>query len=296
MPPKLNKDLETMAPLTFAIVGYSHDHEVVTPIGTGFFISPYVAVTAKHIAEGLWKELAPEWQQSKYPSRATNPSFSVRLFHAPDPRAPYALAEWEVTGCTRTAYTDVAFLHAVPNNEQAERSAREAKFAELQLLPPVEGEAVCAVGFPGMSPSYTKGAPGFVVHAAMRVEDGEVIEHHENGRGSWRFPQFQVSVRCGHGMSGAPVLYRGQICGIVSYGADYEDGTGDWYIAPLWPLLLQEIPLNIDPRLNNLPLLDLLRHGNVIAPGWREVLKRAFVDRTEPDRPIAALRRILSPN
>lgn len=145
-----------------------------------------------------------------------------------------------------------------------------------------------------MRATFQAGVPGFSVDAALRVEDGVVLEHHINGRGSWRFPQFRTSARFDHGMSGAPVVHGGRICGIVSYAARYDDGGHDSYAAPLWPLLLQEIPASIDPRRNNLPFPDLLRSGAISAGDWRDVNARAYVDRSDPDRPIAALHMIVA--
>ena len=43
--------------LTFAIVGQSKDRQVASAPGSGFFVAPYVAVTARHVVEALWQEL-----------------------------------------------------------------------------------------------------------------------------------------------------------------------------------------------------------------------------------------------
>jgi hypothetical protein len=290
----INREIELLAPLTFIIVGHSHDHHVVSPAGTGFFVAPYMAVTARHVAEALWKELALPWHQSKYPWRSVNPDFAVRLYQTIDPRHPDTVARWEVTGCTRAAYTNVAFLNVVPDNELAEQFTWPAGFRPLQLTSPPLGAKVSAVGYPKSMPNFVPGKPGYSVDVALTVEDGVVVKRHDRGRGSWRFPQFETTACWPPGMSGAPVVHDGRVCGVVSYSTEYRHGYGESYAACLWPLLLQEIPANIDPRLNNLPLPDLLRQGVVEAPGWREIKQQAFIDRTENGHSIAAMRLIVA--
>ena len=196
MPRTINREIELLAPFTFAIVGYSSDYQIVSPLGTGFFIAPYVAITAKHVVEGLWRELALPWHQHRYPTspRTVEHEFRVRLFQVTDPAAPWRLATWDVTGTTRAGYTDVAFLNAVPENEIAERYQWPPSFLPLRLTPPAVGEMVSSVGFPGMKPRFTPGEPGFVVNAQLLVEAGYVVEDHEDGRGTWCFPQFETAI------------------------------------------------------------------------------------------------------
>lgn len=291
---RINREIELLTPLTFLLVGHSHDHKIVSPAGTGFFVAPYVAVTAKHIAEALWKELALPWDQAKYPRRSINPDFVVRLYQIIDPRRPETVARWDVTGCTRAAYTDVAFLNVVPNNELAEQYQWPAGFRPLQLTSPPMGAKVSAVGYPRSRPEYVSGQPGYSVNVNLTVEDGVVINRHDRGRGAWRFPQFETTASWPPGMSGAPVVHEGRICGIVSYSTEYRGGYGESYAACLWPLLLQEIPANIDPRRNNLPLPDLIRQGAIDAPGWREIKQQGFIDRTENGDAIAAMRLVVA--
>jgi hypothetical protein len=288
-----NREIALLAPLTFAIVGYSSDYTLVSPLGTGFFVAPYVAVTAKHVVEGLWRELALPWHQNRYPTkpRPVDDEFKVRLFQIVDPTAPWQLATWDATGTTRAGYTDIAFLNVVPENEVAERYRWPHGFPELQLVPPSAGANISSVGYPGMVPRFVPGKPGFVVDAKLLVENGIMVEDHEEGRGSWRFPHFETTARFRHGMSGAPVVHEGRICGVVSYASTDERES---YAAALWLLLLQETPRSVDPRQNNLPFLDLLRNGVLQAPAWRDVERRASVDRTSPERPMARLRRIVA--
>ncbi len=292
MPLPPNREIALLAPLTFAIVGYTSD-PIISPLGTGFFIAPYVAVTARHVVEGLWRDLALPWNQDRYPTkpRPVEDEFRVRLFQIIDPTASWQLATWDVTGTTRAAYTDVAFLNVVPDNEVAERFRWPQGFLDLQLLPPAAGANVSSVGYPGMVSQYTPGKPGFVVDAKLLVEDGIIIDNYEQGRGSWRFPHFETTARFRHGMSGAPVVHQGRVCGVVSYASTDERES---YAAALWPLLLQETARSVDPRQNNLPFLDLLRNGVLQAPGWRDVEKRASVNRSNPERPVAHLRRIVA--
>jgi hypothetical protein len=56
--------------LTFFVVGQSLDYEIVQPIGSGFFIAPYTAITAGHVVTAMWDELQMPWRRSKYQSPA----------------------------------------------------------------------------------------------------------------------------------------------------------------------------------------------------------------------------------
>jgi len=132
--------------LTFSIVGQSLDYEIVQPIGSGFFIAPYTAITAGHVVAAMWDELQMPWRRSKYP-KGNEAGFFAVLGHAPDAENPDETVEWLATSAATSAYTDIGFLHVVPKNEVAARFAWP-QFPELELLPPARGERIAAFGYP----------------------------------------------------------------------------------------------------------------------------------------------------
>src|SRR5436853_7024221 len=73
--------------LTFSIVGQSLDCETVQPVGSGFFIAPYTAITAGHVVTSMWDELQMPWRRSQYP-KSNEPGFFAVLGHSPDADKP----------------------------------------------------------------------------------------------------------------------------------------------------------------------------------------------------------------
>ncbi|SRR5713101_3720083 len=282
---------DLLTPLSFAIIGQSTDRQVVASPGTGFFIAPYIAITAKHVVDALWKELNLPWNQ-KYPTVPKKSDFFVKPMQLLDIRKTQrdVVAVWEITSVTPSNYTDAAFLFVVPDNEVARMLQWPRGFPELQLEPPDVGSEIFAFGYPSskfidFEPGHTRidfgGTPTLV--------RGEVTAMHKNGRGSWRFPQFETTAEFEHGLSGSPIVHDKKVCGIVSYGTKTEDGAGASYGASLWPLLLSEVSPSIDPAARSTPVIDLLKSGQLRASGWKSLKERVTVAETDTGHPIAKL-------
>lgn len=279
-----------LTPLTFQITGLSKDREVFEPVGTGFFVAPYTALTAKHVGDALWDALEMPWKKGKYPKDTVEPEFFIAATQMVHIDRKEIVANWEVTGLTPCNQTDVAFLHVVPRNDIAMMLAWPDGFPELVFLPPPVGAEVWSFGYPGVKHDHKAGEAVVNVTSEPTLVAGEVVSHYQEGRASWRFPQFQVTMGFEPGMSGGPVIHNGKVCGIVSYGPTYEDGVGSSYAAALWPILLSEVIPPVDPRMRSTAVLDLLNSGFLRSRDWREVKSRAYVGTNNDGKEIARLK------
>lgn len=281
--------LRTFTPLTFVLAGLSKAQDVYAPMGTGFFIAPYLGVTAKHVGQGLWDELEMPWKRGKYPTQTVEPAFYVAASQMVDVARKDLVANWEVTGLTPLNLTDIEFLNLVPRNKVAAEMKWPAQFPRIELVPPPVGVEVWCFGYPGATHDHRPGESTVNLMTEPTLIGGEVLAHFDQGRGSWRFPQFQVSMPFEPGMSGGPVMHDGNICGVISYGPQFEEGPGASYAACLWPVLLSEVAASIDPRNQNNPVLDLLRTGFLRSPGWKDLFDRVRIGQTETGYDIATL-------
>jgi hypothetical protein len=136
---------------------------------------------------------------------------------------------------------------------------------------------------------FVTGSPHIEFQGEPTLVRGEVIEVHREGRGAWRFPQFETSADFEHGLSGSPVVHDGKICGIVSYATKLKEAPGSSYAASLWPLLLSEVPATVDPSVRSTPVLDLLRNGQIRANEWEAIKARASTVQTGTGQSIATL-------
>lgn len=281
---------DILTPLTFAIVAQSNDCQLVSAPGSGFFIAPYTAITAKHVDFALWDELEMPWKKGRYPTTSVQPEYFMKPMQVVDIRNPNDVAVWEITGVTPCNHTDASFLHVVPDNAAAHRLQWASGFPELELLAPRVGEEVWAFGYPGSKLEHRPGESRIILNSIPTLVSGRVLEIFENGRPGWPWPAFRTDALFEPGLSGSPVLHDGKICGIVSYGASYAEGGQDAYAATLWPLLLSETEASIDPRQRNAPVLDFLRAGQLHAAGWSSLKQRAYLATGEDGRMYPKLR------
>jgi hypothetical protein len=285
-----NRLFRRFSQVTLAVVGESLDHEVIQPVGSAFFIAPYTAMTAAHVVNALWDELRAPWERGRYPRKPVDRAFYAILAQIPDPDRHDEVAQWQATSAPTSAFGDVAFLNLVPTNDIAERLIWP-QFPELELLPPAIGERLAVYGFPEVSREEIR--EGVTkISARSKLSTGVVTDILTEGRGSWRFPQFETDALIAHGMSGGPVLHDGKVCGVASYAASYEGEPGPSYIAALWPALLTApVKTSVDPR-ESIPLLNMLETGSIRSPGWRSILQRTAVIEDNEGSKAVILRRV----
>ena len=281
---------DIVTPLTFAITGMSKDRKEYAAAGTGFFVAPYTALTAAHVVRFLWDRLEAPWNEHKYPKRTVNPEFFAAAVQQVDIRRPDVAAHWEITGVTPLNNTDIAFLNVVPRSEVAEKMEWPSPFPELELLPPNPGELVWSFGYPDAEGKHTPGESVVNFESQPTLISGEVINYHPGGRGTWRFPQFEVTIPFEPGMSGGPVIHQGKIAGLVSYGPNLEQGKrGASFASALWPIVGSELSAEVDPRLQSNPVLEMLNTGAIRAANWKSIQSRIRITQTETGDDIVEL-------
>lgn len=65
-----------------------------------------------------------------------------------------------------------------------------------------------AFGYPGVSYKHTPGEAVVDITAEPTLIEGEIIGIHPEGRGSWTFPQFEVTCPFEPGISGGPIIHN----------------------------------------------------------------------------------------
>jgi len=230
------------------------------------------------------------WKQGKYPKQNVEAAFELAAVQQIDGDNSYLVAHWKITGATPLDYTDIAFLNLVPNDPISEKFLWPKPFPALDLVPPAPTEAVWAFGYTDFAYKHTPGEAVVDIEAQPKLMEGQVTGHYPHGRGTWRFPQIEVSCPFDPGMSGGPLIHQQRICGLVSYGPELTDGErGFSFAAALWPLLASDVGSNIDPRAAANPVLEMIVNNAISAPGWRKLQSRITLGKTETGEPIIEL-------
>ena len=263
-----------MLQISFSIAGLSKDKQVYAVLGSGFFIAPYTALTATHVVRASWDTLEMPWNKGKYPKTTKDPAYYLAASQQIHQKNEFFSANWEITGVSPLLFTDIAFLNLVPMNEVAAQFLWPKEFPELMLLPPSPKSRVWAHGYPGATHDHRPGESLITVTAEPTLIEGEVIADFQSGRGSWSFPQFEVTCPFEPGMSGGPVVSKRRICGVISYGPELEGGErGPSFAAAIWPILAAQTSSGVDPRSASNPALEMIQVGSISAPGWKELQK-----------------------
>jgi len=277
-------------PLTFGITGMSHDKQVYSALGSGFFVAPFTAITAAHVVRGLWDLLEMPWRQGQYPKHTVEGAFELAAVQQVDPNNSYLTAHWKITGATPLDYTDMAFLNLVPNDVVSNSFLWPKPFPELELIPPDLGSKIWSFGYAEAAYKHTAGEAVVEIEAQPKLMEGQVTGHYPHGRGTWMFPQFAVSCPFEPGMSGGPLVHEERVCGIVSYGPELEGGArGLSFAAALWPLLASEVNSGVDPRVAPNPVLEMLATGAIAGPRWKHIQSLITAGKTESGKTIIEL-------
>jgi trypsin-like peptidase len=294
------EDLEVLAEryarLVFGIFGHCDDEQgqmVVRVGGSGVFVGPCTAITARHVVRDLFNTnpaQADELRRKRH-GYGVLPHWSG-LFQIGGYRqqnAPPAL--WGVTRVWDPDVTDICVLEAAPDGELATQRLNDTRrvFPEWSLLPPPVGSLVEMVGFPSSKVALAESGSRFSFPFTVRrgwVQ--EVFETHRD-RGMYRFPCFSVNQSVDHGFSGGPVFHNGRLCGVVSGGSIAEESLT--YVASLWPICLMEIEYPNLGSLNKKEAIgDWFESGRIRAADWPEVKRRACATRDDRGEPYAYLR------
>src|SRR3954447_10439100 len=276
LPAAIQQAFDRITPLSFAIVGKSLDGGEPWAAGSGVFIAPYIALTAKHVVEGTWKQFEPDWKKNKLPKakeRSTHFLVLTQKLRAGSDEE----ATWIVEEAWPLAYTDLAILRVTPQNDIAKAYQWGRGFLELQLLPPAPGSDVYVFGYPeSHAVNDAEREDGITGDFQIKVFPAKVtkIEDFRRDRSLSNFPGFEFTPGVEGGASGGPIFVENRLCGIVSIGGIGENPNVA-YAAALWPLVFRAIRFGVGEPAT---ILDLLKGRMLRGVNVEEVERRAYLD------------------
>jgi hypothetical protein len=279
-PYEIQELLNRAGPLTFGVLGTHGVPPDVQAIctGSGIFITPFLAVTARHVSSALY-ELDPggEIEFKRKPRSAAHSAGLFQVLSPGDPKTKSAL--WHVDNGWNFAYTDLCLMYV--SAEDGASTEMQYKwptaFFEIMFEPPTVGAIVQAIGFRKQA-IRTEGEQ-LMIDSGFAFSEGTVTEifHPYRDRGMMNFPCFRAEMRVDHGMSGGPVFSDGKLCGVISAGTNFDESA---YVTSLWPLLRAEVDLGLG---SSAVFPDLLHNGFLRSPNWAELASRIVVREDERD-------------
>ena len=240
----MDRDLEILArrasPLIFGVFGHKDDMDgqrIVLFGGSGIFVAPFLAITARHVSSYFLREM--DWRGNQLPRKGYfQPEYSSGLFQAYNSDgASLALATWQVNRTWDPVFTDICLMQVSAEQGESIKTQRQmpTQFFEWALLPPPIGSEVVMFGYPKTGMTSSDGIMKIDSQVVYQIGRVTRIEELSRDKGMMNFPCFQIDKPVDNGFSGGPVFWDNKLCGIVSSG--FEEDT---WIATLWPLCLLE--------------------------------------------------------
>jgi hypothetical protein len=270
----VDRALDRITPLAFAIIGKSLDGGAPWAAGSGVFIAPYLALTAKHVVEGTWNTFEPEWR--RWPKAETRASHFLVLSQKLYVRRPVE-ATWAVEEATPIPYTDLMVLRISPQNDVAKEYQWGTGFLDIQLLPPPAGADIWLFGYPECQAENDDARDGITGDFKLEISSARVTAVEDFRRDSLKdFPGFEFTPAVKAGGSGGPLFYEDRLCGIACVGWQGE-GVGTGYAAALWPLIFAKINFRLGPAET---LLDIMKKASLFKKphDLEGVEARAYLD------------------
>lgn len=280
--------IDRVAPLTFAIFASRslESGQVTRDGGSGVFIAPFMAITAKHVAEDLLRLD----DRTTVPKRPFVTQHAAGLFQTLDPRTEGGdKALWHVDRSWTSNSSDLILLQVSAESERADSLQYKMPVRPLpwRLLPPPVGATVHAFGFPGSTVRTDGEQLGIDAH--FTLQELEVGTPYPNGRdrGMLHFPCFEVRGSLAPGFSGGPVVYEGHLCGIVTSGSSFDERS---YVASLWPLCLMEFDNELSMKTT---FGDLLDRRVIDSSDWSNVKPRIAKTKDHDGRVVVSIKDVV---
>jgi V8-like Glu-specific endopeptidase len=215
-----------------ALLLLARDADTIHTLGTAVFVSPGLALTAKHVIEESWRMYGLSDVRMERRGRQTA-DYEILAVQYPGNNSYAAI--WKIKGVWACLYSDIAAISLEPSDDLA-KSYVFPKMPTLSVLPPKEGENVSAFGYASSSVISLEGNQ-LNLSLNPLTAAGTVTEVYPQRRdmGTLSFPSFQVEAHFIGGMSGGPIYNSSrELCGLVCYGpADAPIAYG----VTLWPVL-----------------------------------------------------------
>jgi hypothetical protein len=246
------------------ISGVINEENIIYPVGSGVIFAPYLALTAKHVINELWKNIHHHPFDER--NKTQNGQFSIigyQILNSSNTNQSWSVNKiWDCPGA------DIVLLElSVPPDIKGRNYTNWPKLS-LNSLPPYPGEIVTGIGFGELDRNEE------TILCSAKKSEGEVLEvfgeRRENG--VFNFPCFSINANFAHGMSGGPIIdQKGHLRGIVS-GSSIDEMPS--YGASLWPIAgtkIHDINNQIYSR-NPFPLfLDLMKSEYCDAINWENI-------------------------
>lgn len=214
------------------------------PLGSGFFVAPYIALSARHVID----EIAKRFHGCTLPEIKDELAFGID-FAVLHPQ--YGLMKWAVMGYGYTSTVDVVALLVEPRDPVQLPEGFKWELPTLSFAQAVEGEEISALGYPQSYHRFDSEV-GSRVRIQPHSSNGYIRQIHELRRDSAMlpYPCYETDARIEGGMSGGPVFNSaGQVCGVINSSFELELGGGEpvSYVAALWPCAGIELTNTVNP-------------------------------------------------
>lgn len=226
----------------FLLIGVDGDNAV--PQGSGFFVAPGLAMTARHVVHQMWKGFQLYEGFNNFPGRKIEVEGNFGAVALQFVGEDQQQAIWHVEKAWVSDHTDAAFLNLKPQNETAKQYKWEHQLV-LSMYEPMKQQKIEAYGFPKSlvekqtSPTLFPTWRLTPVTIESSVTDVCPKRH---SRGFVDFPVIETDAVFENGMSGGPIFNTaGQVCAIVNAGSHgcllwlaMLTGMDLWNIVPFW--------------------------------------------------------------
>jgi hypothetical protein len=215
-----------------ALLLLGRDEDTIHPLGTAVFVSPGLAITAKHVIEESWRVYGISDVPMERRGGQTA-HFEILAVQYPGEKSDAAI--WIVRGVWACLYSDIAAISLEPADDLA-KSYVSTKLPTLSALPPAQGEKVTAFGYASSSViTLVDNQLNLALNPLTAPGTVTEVYPERRERGMLSFPSFQVEAHFIGGMSGGPIYNStGELCGLVCSGdndAPVANGV------TLWPIL-----------------------------------------------------------
>lgn len=214
------------------------------PLGSGFFVAPFLALTARHVID----EVSEKFHSCPIHEIVGDMKFGIDFSIQ---HALHGLMKWAVMGYGYTPTIDVVALWVELREPAKLPAGFKWELPTLSLAQPRVNQAVNALGYPhsthrldeqghtevGLDPHESTGA---IATIHERTRDRVMLP----------YPCFEASAATKGGMSGGPVFSDdGHVIGVV--GSSFELGENNEpevsYVSAIWPTVGIELRHTADP-------------------------------------------------